>query len=423
MNHRAVRLGIGLLLAVVAIRPAALSARTVLEAGGATVWKYLDSGREPGAGWARPGFDDSQWKVGKAPLGYGDPRLGTQVRSRADDGHQAITNWFRCQFKAPELGPGERLILLGCVDDGAVIYLNGEEVGRINMPGGPVSAATFASRVIGDPDEGFYARQNLPTQTIRVGEMNILAVEVHQGAASSSDLFLDVALKVLPVEGRSAEVSAAVQDVVNLFNKKHFVGPGVKIPDGYLDGGRGMKVDATGHATSRREILAVDRSRDVELAADLEFARSPELRALAPLERIQRLAAHIDQKTTPPGGLRWVGKTTEQLEKEFENKPVFIGDWIDQCQAGVCRHRALLFKIFADEAGLRAALVRGNFAKDGPPGFAHAWNEVLLDDGRRVLVDVMHNGGKPKFLEITAPYVVEHYLKVDGTPWYSAAPN
>ena len=93
---------------------------------------------------------------------------------------------------------------------------------------------------------------------------------------------------------------------------------------------------------------------------------------------------------------------------------------MDQCQAGVCRHRSLLFKILADEAGLRVALVRGNYASTGPPGAPHVWNEVVLDDGRRVLVDVMQNGSKPNFPAVNAPEVIQHYLKVDGTPWYGA---
>ncbi len=83
----------------------------------------------------------------------------------------------------------------------------------------------------------------------------------------------------------------------------------------------------------------------------------------------------------------------------------------------------MLFKILADEAGLSAALVRGNYASNGPPGSPHVWNEVVLDDGRRVLVDVMHNGSKPNFPEVTAPEVIQHYLKVDDTPWYVAKAN
>ncbi|HEX3872148.1 MAG TPA: EDR1-related protein, partial [Pirellulales bacterium] len=263
-------------------------------------------------------------------------------------------------------------------------------------------------------EEGLYDRQRVDAKLLKPGQKNVLAVEVHQAAATSSDLFFDLALKVLPGETAEARVSLAAQEIITLFNKQHYIGPGVKVPDGYIDGGRGMKVDGGGTASSGREILTIDRKHDTELAADLALARSSEMRALPELQRIERIATLIDKRTTPPAGLQLVGKTTEQLEKEFTNKPVLIGDWVDQCHAGVCRHRALLFKILGDEAGLKTALVRGNYAKQGPPGFAHAWNEVELGDGHRVLVDVMHNGGKPKFRELNSEYVIEHYLKVDG---------
>jgi transglutaminase-like putative cysteine protease len=168
----------------------------------------------------------------------------------------------------------------------------------------------------------------------------------------------------------------------------------------------------------------VDRIDDAELADDLAFARSAELRSLPPLERAQRLADRIQRKTTPRGGARWVTATVMQLEAEFCNKPILIGDWVDQCQAGVCRHRSLLFKILADEAGLKAALVRGNYAggDDSGRGAPHAWNEIVLDDGRRLLVDLMLGGGRQDLPEVTSPAVARHYLRVDNTPWYDARP-
>jgi hypothetical protein len=215
-------------------------------------------------------------------------------------------------------------------------------------------------------------------------------------------------------------VPAATEEVVKTFSKQHYLGPDVKIPDGYIDGGRAMKIDASGKAVSRREILMVDRVHDTELSSDLAFACSGELRALPTLERAQRIAAWIDGKTTPRGGIRWVTKETDDLQREFAGKAMLIGDWVDQCHAGVCRHRSLFFKLLADEAGIKTALVRGNFVKEDPPGFAHAWNELVLDDGRRVLVDVMHNGGNPKFRELTDAYVIKHYRKVDDSPWYGA---
>jgi hypothetical protein len=403
----------------IALQPRELPARTVLEAGSATVWKYLDDSAQADPNWRKPGYDDSAWKSGSAPLGFGEPRISTSINAGPDERHRPITAWFRREVEAPELKPDERLVVLLAVDDGAVVYLNGDEIARINMPAGTVDGATFARQTVGDNQEGMYFRLPVAAQRVRQRETNVLAVEVHQATLESSDLFFDLALKVLPAVEGEIEVPAAAREVVRLFHRGHRIGPGARIPDGFLDGGRHMLIDTAGRAASAREILVVDRNRDGELAAVLRFARSPELLALPPLARAQRIAAHVHERTTPPGGLRWVPSTTERLQKEYANKPLLIGDWIDQCQSGACRHRALLFKLLADEAGLRGALVRGNFAPHGPPGFAHAWNEIEIDDGERLLVDIMHHGAEARFTSTTDPQVVERYRKVDGTPWYT----
>ncbi|MEN6498198.1 MAG: EDR1-related protein [Thermoguttaceae bacterium] len=417
-RHPAFCLVPGLLLAIVAFRPGLLSARSIVEAGNATVWRYLDDGKEPEAAWREVDFDDSHWKSGKAPLGYGRERLGTDVGWGTDTKQKFITTWMRHTFDRPDLKPGERLVLVFCVDDGAVFYLNGQELGRDNLTSGPLTANTTAPRAIGSKGEGFYLRMPVPVSALRPGR-NVLAVEVHQCAPQSHDLFFDLAIKTMPPEGPMPAVPAAARNVVDAFNRQHYIGPGTNIPDGYEDGGRQMTVDAEGRANSHREVLRVDRTNDVELARDLAFARSAELQALPPLERARRLAIHIHQATTPPGGLRWVGKTTAQLQKEFSNRPVLIGDWVDQCQAGVCRHRSLLFKILADEAGLKASLVRGNYAGASERGSPHVWNEIILDDGRHLLVDVMLQRDRQGFPEVTAPDVARRYLRVDNTPWYT----
>lgn len=407
-------------LVVLVWQPRLSVARTILEAGGATVWTYRDEGTQPDIGWRKPGYDDSSWKSGRAPLGFGEARISTRIHAGPDERHRPVTAWFRREFEAPQLKHGERLVVLLAVDDGAVVYLNGGEIARINMPEGAIDGATFAQRAVGDNDEGFYYRLPVAGQQVQPQGTNVLAVEVHQASRISSDLFFDLALKILPAVEREAEVPAGVRDVVTMYHRRHNVGPGTRIPDGFLDGGRQMLIDTAGRAASAREILVVDRTRDAELAADLAFARSSELRALAPLARAERIAAHIHERTTPPGGTRWVFPTAERLQVEYANKLLLIGDWVDQCQAGVCRHRALLFKLLADEAGLRSALVRGIFAPQGPPGFAHAWNEIELADGGRLLVDVMRHGGEAEFPAVTDPQVVERYLKPDGTPWYAA---
>ena len=415
---RAPRLGAFGVVLGGALLAGSLSARDLVTLGARSTWKYLESGSAPPATWTQSTFDDSLWKSGPAPLGYGEAHLGSEICTASQGGPKPITVWFRQTFDAPDPKPGERIVLLLCADDSAVAYLNGREVGRLNLPRGPVTASTPASKEMTDDQEGFYYRVPIPAGVLRPRQKNVLAIEVHQFSAQDQDLYLDAALKTVTGNLPTPGLTPAARPVMTAFLKQHYIGPGVRIPDGYFDGGRFMLLGASGGVTSPREILLVDRARDVELGKHLAFARSEAAKGQPAIQRVQHLAAYVDRLTTPPGGDRLLGPTIEQLTREFTNQPLLIGDVLDQCQAGVCRHRALLFKVLADDAGLRAALVRGNYATEGTNGFPHAWNEVFLEDGRRVVVDVMHHHNKPVFLETTADYVVKHYLKENNTPWY-----
>ncbi len=68
---------------------------------------------------------------------------------------------------------------------------------------------------------------------------------------------------------------------------------------------------------------------------------------------------------------------------------VLIGDVVAICGGASCRHRTLLYKLLADEAGLSVSMVRGRYRhSDGRLG-SHAWNEQYLEDGTVLLVDIM----------------------------------
>jgi hypothetical protein len=111
-------------------------------------WKYLDDGSNQGTAWYSPGFDDSAWRSGRAELGYGDGGEVTLVNGGPANSHY-ITTYFRKSFTASKVAWyfGLRLRLLA--DDGAVVYLNGVEVCRTNMPGGIVNYTTLASTNLG----------------------------------------------------------------------------------------------------------------------------------------------------------------------------------------------------------------------------------------------------------------------------------
>jgi hypothetical protein len=78
-------------------------------------------------------------------------------------------------------------------DDGVVVYLNGVEVWRNNMPTGTITAATPATTAIAGTAESDWNVVTIPATALQAGS-NVLAVEVHQSSVSSSDVSLDVRL-------------------------------------------------------------------------------------------------------------------------------------------------------------------------------------------------------------------------------------
>ena len=155
-------------------------------------WRYLATA-SPGAPgtWFQPGFDDSAWPSGLAELGYGDgDESPTGIVPFGPDGNNKWrTTYFRKRFNVtdPSLYAGLAMTLI--YDDGAVIYLNGQEVYRVGMPSGAVAYSTFAS---GAAEYGPDSSAVNPAGLV-AGE-NVIAVEVHQGNATSSDLSFDMDL-------------------------------------------------------------------------------------------------------------------------------------------------------------------------------------------------------------------------------------
>ncbi|MDA0750184.1 MAG: lamin tail domain-containing protein [Verrucomicrobia bacterium] len=159
-----------------------------------STWRYLDGGEIPGTGWASSTFDDSGWDQGNAPLGYGDEGMSTTLDFGGDSSSKAISYYFRQTFDASDPSGIQRLELNLVRDDGAVIYLNGREVARDNMPEGPVASDTRASSAAGGADETAIRTFNLPASMLREGA-NLIAVEVHQASPTSSDLRFDAWLQ------------------------------------------------------------------------------------------------------------------------------------------------------------------------------------------------------------------------------------
>ena len=155
-------------------------------------WRYYDNGKAP-QGWQTAGFNDSNWKVGQAPLGYSMSGIATTISYGGNSQQKYPTAYFRQSVNLDKAPVASDLFVLSYqVDDGCVIYVNGQEAGRVNMRQGTVSFDTFSQTYAGStPMEGTL---ELPATLFHKGK-NVVAVEVHNTSYTSSDLYWAASLQ------------------------------------------------------------------------------------------------------------------------------------------------------------------------------------------------------------------------------------
>ena len=158
-----------------------------------SVWKYLDNGSDQNSGWISPSFDDSGWTSGNAELGYGDGNETTVVSFGANANNKYITTYFRKSFNVGNPADFISLTLNILRDDGAVVYLNGSEVYRTNLPDGTIGYQSLAISTIGGADETTFLQTVINSNLLVTGN-NVLAVEIHQSSPTSSDIGFDLEL-------------------------------------------------------------------------------------------------------------------------------------------------------------------------------------------------------------------------------------
>jgi len=162
-----------------------VSAQTTLIPKEST-WSYLDNGSNQGTTWKDSGFNVASWPTGQAPLGMGGITGATMNTTITKN----LTTYFvkHVTLSNPTF---THLYLNSMYDDGIVIYVNGIEVSRQNMPTGTVTYNTTATTFIGGSDEGDYSSIQVSASNLIDG-VNVIAVELHNSSAGSSDLSFDL---------------------------------------------------------------------------------------------------------------------------------------------------------------------------------------------------------------------------------------
>jgi hypothetical protein len=148
-------------------------------------WRYYQNGPLSGSGWTQPGFDDGAWPEGGAALYVENAVLPVTKTTPLALGQW--TYYFRARFNLPVVPNGAQFVLNHVLDDGAVFYLNGSELYRYYMPSGAITPTTPATNVV--TDATIIGPITRPANGLVAGE-NVLAVEVHQANAGSTDIVM-----------------------------------------------------------------------------------------------------------------------------------------------------------------------------------------------------------------------------------------
>lgn len=155
--------------------------------GNGSSWRYYDKGSLDGKSWEATSYSATGWSTGNAPVGYGKNQATTTAANLP-------CYYFRKTFNLADApSASDAYTLHFTVDDGAVVYVNGKEAGRYNMPEGDTYYSTLAtSYAPNNPDTGEMA---IDASLLKKGS-NTIAVEVHNNSTASSDILWDASLTV-----------------------------------------------------------------------------------------------------------------------------------------------------------------------------------------------------------------------------------
>jgi hypothetical protein len=155
-----------------------------------SVWRYRNDAVDLGTAWRAKTYDDSTWASGPAEIGFGESDQATTIANNLQS-----TTYFRHSFNVANLSGFGGLQMRLKRDDAGVVFINGSEVYRSsNLPQtGSISYTNYATST----GENTIDTATIPVSALQPG-VNVIAVEIHQADAGSSDVSFDFELLALP---------------------------------------------------------------------------------------------------------------------------------------------------------------------------------------------------------------------------------
>lgn len=238
--------------------PAPITTTTALNFD--SIWRYnLDAGQSGlPSNWATSTHpvDGSSWAQGPGLLGRENTALGEPIGTEITLSSK-ITYYFETEFTYSGSNPVSKLILNHYIDDGAVIYLNGIEIGRIGMPGGTISPTSPASPGVGNAALGTLT---LNTPNVLTGS-NRLSIEVHQSNANSSDIVMGIEAILESQPGNDGNTTTPYlerdEEWIELFNRS---ATPIDLTGWKIAGGIRFNFPATSIAPNSYLVIAKDAS-------------------------------------------------------------------------------------------------------------------------------------------------------------------
>lgn len=155
-----------------------------------SVWRYRNDAVDLGTGWRANNHDDSSWASGPAEIGFGENDQATTIANNLQ-----VTTYFRHSFNVADLSSFGSLQMRLKRDDAGVVFINGNEVYR--SPNLPQTGTIAYSQYSNNTGENTIDTATIPASALQAG-VNVIAVEIHQADAGSSDISFDFELIAQP---------------------------------------------------------------------------------------------------------------------------------------------------------------------------------------------------------------------------------
>ena len=171
-----------------------------------TEWKYLDNNTDPAAGmssltaWTEKGFDDSAWKSAAGTFGAKNGALGkinsvvtpTVLLQQYQTGTSTNTPtfFFRTTVTIDDLDNVTDVYIDAYGDDGFAVYINGNLIAN-HRSTAPTDSNLYYSGPGGSSKRELKLTLAVDKSYLVEGE-NVIAAEVHNESASSSDVYFGI---------------------------------------------------------------------------------------------------------------------------------------------------------------------------------------------------------------------------------------